>query len=305
VPFRFKEGQAKPYSMTNIGLHISLPLNIRLEPRVLKKVTSGVSKYLFGTLSSNSAPKTVGVFAALNCHEEGDYFHALALPLVRVGHMQFVRDLKRRLQLLQTAHISAHIVQEVFIENEPIERYSFGRRNRHLGFILPQDSAQKVLNVYPPEFWDAKAGILQGLEDGGQRKSWHACLELKVWNSIGSERMLLILGLDIKLQGEATSFTELSRRPWDDVYTMAEPWHIVLDFRGNKTLEQLHQRELVIPSKRFYGSCKHRGVHICLNHGYRADFDALNLGGENSITFVDVMGEYMCVVDINPEDFKS
>ncbi len=86
---------------------------------------------------------------------------------------------------------------------------------------------------------------------------------------------------------------------------MAEPWNILLDFRGDKTLKQLHQNELVVPSKRFYGSCEHRGVHILLNHGYRDDFDALTMNGKNSTTFVDVMGEYMCIVDINAEDFKS
>ncbi len=139
--------------MTNIGLHISLPLNIHLEPRGLNKVTLGVLKYFSGPLPSSIAPETIGVFAVLNCHEEGDFFHALALPLIRVGPMHFVRDLKRRLLLLPTAHISAHIVQEIFIENKSIESYSFVYRN--LGFIIPKDSAQKVLDVYPPDFWDA------------------------------------------------------------------------------------------------------------------------------------------------------
>jgi hypothetical protein len=157
--------------------------------------------------------------------------------------MYFVRDLKRRLQLLQTAHISAHIVQEVFIENKHIERYSFGRRNRYLGLILPEVSAQKVLNVYPPEFWDAKAGILQDLEHGGQRKSWHACLELKVRDSRGSERkLLLILGVNIRSQGDHKRFDESVCCAWDDEYTVAEPFGILLDFNVTRTLEQSYQK---------------------------------------------------------------
>jgi len=291
--------------MTNIGLHISLPLNIRLEPRVLQKVTSGVSKvskYFFGTLSSDLGPQSVRVFAVLNCHAEGDFFHALALPLVRVGPMHFVRDLKRRLQLLQTAHISAHIVQEVFIENKHIERYSFGRRNRHLGFILPEVSAQKVLNVYPPGFWDAKAGILQGLEHGGQRKSWHACLELKVRDSRGSERkLLLILGLNIRSQSEGhrKRFNKSGSCAWDDDYTVAEPLGILLDFNGTRTLEQLYQKGLRMNSneRRFYSSFKHHGVYIRFNP-HHIDFGLTNKE-DIGPAFVDIMGEYMSVVDID------
>lgn len=155
--------------------------------------------------------------------------------------MHFVRDLKRRLQLLQTGHISAHIVQEISIENKPIESYSFGHRN--LGFIILKDSAQKVLDVYPPEFWDAKAGILQGLEHGGRQKSWHALLELEVRDSRGCERqILLILGLEIRFQGDHERLDESVCCPWDDEYTVAEPWGVLLDFDGTRTLEQLYPK---------------------------------------------------------------
>lgn len=278
--------------MTHIGLHISLPLNVDSEPRVPNKVTSGISKYILDALGLTTAPKKVGIFAVLNCHEESDFFHALALPLVKVGPMRFVRDPERRLQLLQTAHISAHTLQEIFIEDKPIESFSFGRRN--LAFIIPKDSPQKVIRVYPPEFWDARAGILQGLEYGGRRKSWHACLELRVRNSRGNERqIILILGLDVKLQREYKLYDRF----------LARPWCILLDFRGDRTLEQLYQNKSEIHQRRSYGHCKHRGVHIHLNR-YHPDFGRARKG-RICPDFVDVMGAKMCVVDIDTDNFFS
>jgi hypothetical protein len=53
----------------------------------------------------------------------------------------------------------------------------------------------------------------------------------------------------------------------------------------------------------FYSSFEHRGVYIRLNR-HHVDF-GLASKGEIGPAFVDVMGEYMCVVDIDTKYFIS
>jgi len=81
----------------------------------------------------------------------------------------------------------------------------------------------------------------------------------------------------------------ISRAPWDEEGTLAEPWSVLLDFpQGHKTLREL-RNEVQVPSERMRGSCEHRGVRVTFNGALR---------NSDNAAFVDVMGEYMCVVDI-------
>ncbi len=105
-----------PYSMTNLGLRISLALNY--DP-------------------NRPLPLSAIVVAALNCHIEGDYFHVVALHLRHVGLNQFVRcTLKDSPYRIETQILSDFNMQEIFIRNIYKEVEMISTSYRHRAFIL-------------------------------------------------------------------------------------------------------------------------------------------------------------------------
>ncbi len=110
--------------------------------------------------------------------------------------------------------------------------------------------------------------------------------------------MLLTLGLDIRPPKDHKCF---GRLVWDDEYTEAEPWYNLLAFHGDKTLEQLHQNEST--TRRFYCNLQDPDVNIRLNR-HCVDFRSGSWGRIHPY-FVDVMGEYMCVVDTDTGNFRG
>jgi hypothetical protein len=256
--------------MTNIGLRISLPMNCDF---------------------SQSAPEVV--LAALNCRKGGDFFHTLALPLRQIGPKQFERFPGHQLCTVSTTALSSYTLQEIFIVQSALfGSFDWGQRN--LGFIFRKlYSGIEIRRVYPLPFWNQNDKILQGPNTRGfmNKMSWHACLHLEIRAESRGMHLLLFLGVGFRSLESGT--LPIVHLPWDEGNTLAEPWCALLDLpQGDKFLGELHS-EFRMSSRRLRG-CEHRGVRVTFNKGLR---------DSDNTAFVDVMGEYMCVVDIEADMF--
>ncbi|KAE9378816.1 HET-domain-containing protein [Stipitochalara longipes BDJ] len=266
--------QLAPYSMTNIGLRISLPLDYELTP------TAEV------------------VMAALNCRNESDFFHVIALPLHHVGSKQFIRQPQRSPTTLRTSILSRYSLQEIFIRDKAVESVN---ADRHLAFIFRDRSPlTEIRGVYPPEYWFSKDEFLQGPEQKSPKKSWHACLHLEIKTGISSRNLLLVFGVDFNEKSPRVA-TEVFQRlcgPWDEQNTVAHTWCALRKFpQGDKTLGQLHGN--------FQKHPKIMGRHFCEDKGIRISLNEATARERESPDFMYVMGEYMCVVDITVDSAKE
>jgi hypothetical protein len=281
-----KTNQLAPYSMTNIGLRISLPLGYDPDQASLNKAKER-SDFFFHSPGRKASEV---VMAALNCRNEGDFFHVIALPLHHVGSKQFIRQPQRCPTTLPTSILSSYSLQEIFIRDKAVER---GNADRHLAFILRDRSPlAEIREVYPCGFWFPKDEFLQGQEQESPKKSWHAGLHLEIKAGTSRRNLLLVLGLDVNEKSPRVA-TEVFQRlcgPWDEQNTVARTWCALHNFpQGDTTLGQLHGSFQKHPKMMGRHFCEDKGVRVSLNEA---------TSREDSPAFVDVMGEYMCVVDI-------
>jgi len=228
--------------------------------------------------------------AALNCRTERDFFHVLGLELHRVGPKQFARSAKEGPILLPTATLSSFIMEELYIQNE--KDVILDWNERHLAFIFRKlPGAIRFLEVSPSWAWNSKDRILQGIfGPPSVYKSWHVCLRLEATTESGPRHLVLILGVEFRLIDQGLG---ISLAPWDSDNSVAKPWCTLLDFGLEADFDtniHWYLRDSNAP-KEFGGFCKHNGVCVSFNDS-RRDSD------QHHPAFVDVMGQYMCVVDL-------
>ncbi|PMD49023.1 HET-domain-containing protein [Hyaloscypha variabilis F] len=269
-----KINPSPPYSMTNIGLRISLPLFYK---------------------TGWPLPLSTIVVAALNCHIEGDYFQVAALHLRYVGSNQFLRcTVVDSLYLVRTDFLSNFTTKEIFIRNDYEEVEIIDTHYRRRAFILRDlppvvnvdgHGTSKIREVYPPEFWLNGANVIQGLWIGDKTQSWHACVDLIIDTEKLPRHICLVLGVDVR-RGD---------RPWEDV----PPWdEHNLQFSSwftafldpTETLAELHKRDFSRVRENFNGSCEYEGLKTTLNEAS---------GDRDYVPFMFVMEEWTCVVDFD------
>jgi hypothetical protein len=256
IPLKFD--LATPYSMTNIGLRISLPLiDDSLHSRLRKL---GVSRHVVNILPQ--VPEEVAM-AALNCRKDGDFFHFLALPLWNIGRHHYVRHPKKHPVLLPMTVLDLYENREIFIQNEI--QQALGSSNRHLALIFQDlDPAIAITDAYPPAFWNSKEKILQGRKHKDDLQPWHACLRLLITTRSPHE-MVLVLGVN---------FTRGHNKPWCTLIKAP---------RG-VSLEQVHGK-VKIPLTRIERLTE--GVKVQLNKRPGNEFE-----------FSPVIGALMCTVHV-------
>lgn len=269
--------------MTNIGLQISLPLMINAS--------------------------TI-VWAALNCRIDGDFFHVLGLPLEKVGVKQYVRRINMNPIHLSMESLSSYVIEDIFIQPNKGNR-SFTWHQRHLGFIFRNFPSQRIeiREVYPQKFWQAQEKILQGahktwIRSGdAESRSWHVCLHLEVVADHDRTHMILVLGIKFRPCVEEKSLTQ----PWDFHDSRAEPWCILQDFplaqAHLKTFEMHYTyNQYLIPPEKPYRFAEKRGVCVSFNDARPVPQKLGSFPKPKSQAFVDIMGQWMCVVNLALSD---
>jgi hypothetical protein len=229
--------------------------------------------------------------AALNCRAERDFFHVLGLRLHRVGPKQFARSAEEGPIHLPTETLSSFVMEELYIQSKQDVLHDLDKR--HLAFIFRKlPGAVRLLEVSPSWAWNSNDKILQGIfGPPSVYQSWHACLHLESTTESGPRHLVLILGVElclIDLEGLGISHT-----PWDSGNSVARPWCALLDISLEidfNTNIHRYLRDSNAP-KEFAGFCEHDGVCVSFNDS-RRDSDSLQPA------FVDVIGQYMCVVDL-------
>jgi hypothetical protein len=214
VPFGGYDS-ATPYSMTNIALRISLPLEYDLNP-------TKFSRRISNLLVRGDIPGIIR--APLKCRKANDFFNVLAIPLQHLGSKQFRRCPYYGVSLLPTTNLTRYIEQDIFIRNELTKPLNSDKRR--LGLIIRSIAPEiEILEAYPSEFWRPKEMILQGLKGRDDKQSWHACLLLDT--KLNGHRGQSILALGVIFPRRA--------------------WCYLLDREQGKSLPQFHE-ELQAPN---------------------------------------------------------
>jgi hypothetical protein len=268
--------------MTNIGLRISLRLNHDFNRR------EGISGYIFG---SPEAPNVIT--AALKCRQDNDFFKVLAIPLQQIGPKEFIRDPRERPTFLPIATSDRYVEQEIFIRNDNESTQDFLPPNTHLAFVFRElPPAIEIVGVYPPEFWNPKDMILQGLKPAPhEQQPWYACLRLNVRKAeeeSRTEEMLLILGVDFRPKWKEESEQGDPEGRHLENGTLVVTWCKLLESKPYKPLAQVQEEFGHSWGVLLAGFCEFQGVRVDLNGSF----------GAAKRSFSHVLGEIMCVVDI-------
>jgi hypothetical protein len=176
-------------------------------------------------------------------------------------------------------------MQEIFIKNE--ENDISPPSYRHRAFILRNlpDSAV-VREVYPLDSWISKEKIIQHAYDAVGHQSWEAWVHLEL--ARGSLRMNLLLVFGVVFRPCPAS-ARSSVPAWDEENFQASTW-CTISTLGSDTLQSSPRfARSVREPEHSPGYHEFQGVKLTLNGA---------TSGKDHVPFIDVMGEYMCVVDI-------
>jgi Heterokaryon incompatibility protein (HET) len=170
-----------PYSMTNKGLRLELPL-----------------------LST----KGNHVYAVLRCHREGNIAHELALPLVSLGSNQYARlgsDILQRVadlalygesdlnKVIYIDQYPRHMQGQNGVESETYydQEYKFWIKK------LPREKKYlyQLIDVHPHDFWDRDNNTF-GRTDQYVRDKWKVMLLFKTRDTVPPRAFVVTVGFD-------------------------------------------------------------------------------------------------------------
>jgi hypothetical protein len=276
--------------MTNIGLRITLPLkNIYASDTSTGKPAL---RFLRTFPVFSKEKRLIKILAALNCRKEGDFFHALALPLCVVGPDLYTRDPTFDISLLSLASLDKYHAKEIFIRNEPTE--NFGQKNRHLAFLFRDvDPKIKISQVLPPRYWQPKERVLQGVPYGFPYATWSASVLLTVASASQRPRRInLFLTMEfnrkIREHEDSKNHDSIASGSVGKRFC-ARPWCLLTGDSPDMSL--LH--------KEYRMYCRLQDIEVTI--GRRSSSD----NGRVVENFFEVLGEVMCAVDIKAHSDSS
>lgn len=227
--------QHGPYSITNLGLKIVLPLEHDFRCKI------GLSEVIFGTSKHQEF-----THAVLSCTKEGDHLRTVAIPLRHIHSNQFVRCPNEHITYVSNRASWGFIQQEIYIMDQPpTPRRLTEDFHSHFSILflgLPPEL--EIVDVYPSEFWKPKDMVISGLKENDPERPWHACVLFDV-KLERRTRLILVLGVEFpQSPGWKDPFNWFIPFMWNSLFDQVEtiePWCILLDSHGDETLKQVYE----------------------------------------------------------------
>ncbi|KAH6698527.1 heterokaryon incompatibility protein-domain-containing protein [Leptodontidium sp. MPI-SDFR-AT-0119] len=233
------------YNLTNTGLQIKLRLSQEFTPR---------GQSYAETRSTFTVEDTTYELldAYLSCRQNSYPFRTVAIMLQPGEPGRCRRRLNSGLKFENPKALSRFVKQEIFIENKDFED-NVSRLYPYWSFILLLPHMLEVVEVYPPEFWFSKHGVVSDLKEGENLQHWCACLLINV-NLSKQTQIILVLGKNYNAPGDRPLWVKTV----DFLFNFyggglggiqVSSWCKLLKVQANQTLEELHQTICLPESK--------------------------------------------------------